>query len=327
MKVLTNSPRRSAAVTHSLPSRCRRWIWATLAGAVVVWTALFAAVLDLANHVHVDIPAELAIRLPLLRSQPRLIFAGESRTEYGVDPRLAAAIDSKPDGYAVNIAYDAGEPLAFAAVAHRYPDVFRQAHVVISVGGFLFNEGVRSASIYPLDVAARLSVPAQLLTFMPARIGTLIRYVRETFDGRLAQQQGVARDASLPPNGGLVPLDGVAMTSYDIDRHSHFQGWDLSGPKARFALAALCDIAAASARLTVVLPPWIPGSRRSEAERTRHEDELAQLLRDAGARCGFEVLPIGDVPGLEPANYIDEMHLNRTGVPIYTRYLMSLLPR
>ena len=48
-------------------------------------------------------------------------------------------------------------------------------------------------------------------------------------------------------------------------------------------------------------------------------------MTDAGRRCGFDVLNIQTVPGLEQANYADEMHVNASGIPIYTRYLVAQL--
>ena len=54
------------------------------------------------------------------------------------------------------------------------------------------------------------------------------------------------------------------------------------------------------------MPPWSPS---------------------AGRRCGFDVLNIQSVPGLAQGNYADEMHVNASGVPIYTRYLVSRLKR
>ncbi|MDE2064830.1 MAG: hypothetical protein KGJ00_20705, partial [Bradyrhizobium sp.] len=107
-----------------------RWIAGVIALAGIAWLVVLAGLLAVANRVHDDIPVLLAIKLPLLASHPELIFAGESRTEYQVDPRLAAQLIGKPAGSAVNIAYDAGEPLAFAAAMRREPDKFRDAHVV-----------------------------------------------------------------------------------------------------------------------------------------------------------------------------------------------------
>ena len=50
-------------------------------------------------------------------------------------------------------------------------------------------------------------------------------------------------------------------------------------------------------------------------------------MADAGRRCGFDVVNIQSIPGLEQSNYADEMHVNASGVPIYTRYLVSRLSR
>lgn len=304
-----------------------RWIVATLGFALLAWLAGFAGLLALAGRVHDDIPQMLAIRLPLLQGRPGLIFAGESRTEYGVDPELAAQLRGQRPGFAVNIAYDAGEPLAFAAAADRFPGIFRDAEVVLSVAPFTFNEGVSSAALYPLDVLPRLPVAEQLATFLPLRLGTLIRYVREAFASRLAARRTVAVTGPLPPRGGLNLLDGAAEPWPELGRHPHYARWNIAGPKSRFAAEAMCRLAAASRRLTVVMPPWVPGDRSHDAAFVAHEREVETMLRQAGARCGFAVLAIHDVPGLSIAQFADEMHVNRSGVPIYTRYLMAQLGR
>src|SRR4051795_8158587 len=169
---------RSLFVTASTAPLARvqtasaRWITGALALTLVAWLIALAALLAVANRVHDDVPALLATKLPLLQSNPELIFAGESRTVYQVDAALAAELLGKPAGSAVNIAYDAGEPLALLAALRREPERFKSAQVVVSVAPFLFNEGVRSAAVYPPDVAARLSVPAQMVAFLPLRVGT-----------------------------------------------------------------------------------------------------------------------------------------------------------
>ncbi len=296
-----------------------------LGGTVLLWLAGLAGLLALANLVHVDIPPELARKLPLLQSRPRLIFAGESRTEFGVDPFLAAKLLGQEQGYAANIAYEAGEPLAVMGAARAFPDVFRDAHVVLSVAPFVFNEGVRSAAVYPLGVAARLSVPQQLATFLPLRIGTLIRYIRSSFAARLAEIQGVAIHGTLPPQGGGLMLSGRAQEYPNLGRHPHYEGWDISGPKSRGAVEAMCELARLSRKLTVVEPPWIPGDRSGDVAWLSHEADTLQLLQRAAERCGFKVINMAAVGGLSTAEYSDEMHVNKDGMPIYTRTLIELL--
>ena len=77
-------------------------------------------------------------------------------------------------------------------------------------------------------------------------------------------------------------------------------------------------------KLTVVIPPWAPRYVRSaDPVWAEKDDQVAALVADTGRRCGFDVLNIADVPGLEQANYADEMHVNASGIPIYTRYLVA----
>jgi hypothetical protein len=308
-----------------------RWIAAALAMTLAAWLAAVAGLLAIANRVHDDVPALLAIKLPLLQSRPELIFAGESRTVYQVDPNLTARLIGKPPGTVVNIAYDAGEPLALLSAMRRQPDRFRQAHVVVSVAPFLFNEGVRSAAVYPQDVAARLGVAGQMRSFLPLRLGTLIRFIREAFGARLAAGQHVADLGPAPTAFGLNIIDRTQPDDRWPDKigsHAHYADWDLSGPKARFEIGALCDIVALVRKLDVVVPPWAPRYDRARDPAWRDkDDQYAALVADAGRRCGFAVINIQSIPGLGQGNYADEMHVNASGVPIYTSYLVSRLKR
>ena len=308
-----------------------RWIAGLLALTAVVWVAALAGLLAIANRVHDDVPVLLAVKLPLLSSHPELIFAGESRTVYQVDPALAAQLIGRPQGSVVNIAYDAGEPLALLAAMRREPDRFLKAHVVVSVAPFLFNEGVRSAAVYPQDVVARLGVVEQLVSFLPLRVGTLIRFIREAFATRLAADQHLADAGPQPAAFGVKVIDHTQPENQwpaDIGSHPHYANWDLSGPKARLEIGALCDMVALAGKVTVVVPPWAPRyDRARDAQWRDKEDQYASLVTGTGRRCGFEVMDIVSVPGLEQGNYADEMHVNASGVPIYTRYLVSRLKR
>jgi hypothetical protein len=308
-----------------------RWIAAALALTAGAWLAGLAGLLAVANRVHDDIPVLLAVKLPLLASHPELVFGGESRTAYQVDPALAAQLIGKPPGAAVNIAYDAGEPLALLAAMRREPDRFQKAHVVVSVAPFLFNEGVRSAAVYPLDVLPRLGVFEQMASFLPLRVGTLIRFVREAFAARLAAEQHVADLAPQPTALGVQVIDSVQPEDRwpaDIGSHAHYAKWNLAGPKAHFEIGALCEMVKLARKVTVVVPPWAPRyDRARDSEWLKKDDQYVALVTDAGHACGFDVLNIASVPGLEQANYADEMHVNASGVPIYTGYLVSRLKR
>jgi hypothetical protein len=168
-------------------------------------------------------------------------------------------------------------------------------------------------------------------SFLPLRVGTLIRFIREAFNARLAADQHLAELAPVPAALGSRIIDRTQPEDQwpaEIGSHAHYANWDLSGPKARFEIGALCDMVALSRRLTVVMPPWAPRYDRARDPSWREkDDQYVALIIDAGRRCGFDVLNIPSIPGLQQGNYADEMHVNASGVPIYTRYLVSRLSR
>jgi hypothetical protein len=308
-----------------------RWAAAALALTAGAWLVVLAGLLAVANRIHDDIPVMLTVKLPLLASHPELIFGGESRTAYQVDPALAAQLISKRPGAAVNIAYYSGVLLALLAAMRRQRDLFQKAHVVVSVAPFLFNEGVRSAAVYPQDVLPRLGVFEQMVSFLPLRVGTLIRFIREAFATRLAAEQHVAELAPQPTALGVQIIDqGQPEDRWPaaIGLHPHYANWYIGGPKTHFEIGALCDMVKLARKVTVVIPPWAPRyDRARDTEWQKKDDQYVALVTDAGRACGFDVLNVTSIPGLEQANYADEMHVNVSGVPIYTRYLVSQLKR
>jgi hypothetical protein len=185
--------------------------------------------------------------------------------------------------------------------------------------------------VYPQDVAARLGVAGQMRSFLPLRVGTLIRFIREAFGARLAADQHVADLGPAPKALGLNIIDRTQPDDRWPDKigsHAHYADWDLSGPKARFEIGALCDMVALVRKLDVVVPPWAPRYDRARDPAWRDkDDQYAALVADAGRRCGFAVINIQSIPGLGQGNYADEMHVNASGVPIYTSYLVSRLKR
>ncbi|MET0969855.1 MAG: hypothetical protein ABWY18_11680 [Tardiphaga sp.] len=307
-----------------------RWIGGALFLTALVWLLGLAGLLAIANRVHDDVPMALAVKLPLLQSKPELIFAGDSRTHYQVDPVVAAELLGKPAGAAINLGYEAGEPLAVLAAINLKPDAFKHAQLVINLTPPILNDGLRTAGSNPQDVTARMGVGGQMATFLPLRLGTLIRFIREAFQARLGADQDLADWASPPPDFGLIRLQSNPRYKWpsELGSHAFYAGWDLSGPKVKYEFGALCDIVGRVKSLTVVSPPWSPRyDRATDPAWAKMDREQVAVMQAAGRRCGFAVLDIPSVPGLTPEHFMDESHLNAAGIPIYTRYLMNLLKR
>src|SRR5215468_9677319 len=117
--------------------RAQRWILGTLAMSAVFWLVALCRSPRARQPGPSRHTGSSGGQTPLLKSRPTLIFAGESRTAYQIDPVLAAQPIGKPPGAVVNLGYDAGEPLALLAAMRRKPGAFRDADTVVSVAPFL----------------------------------------------------------------------------------------------------------------------------------------------------------------------------------------------
>ena len=91
--------------------RAQRWILGTLAMSAVFWLVALCRSPRARQPGPSRHTGSSGGQTPLLKSRPTLIFAGESRTAYQIDPVLAAQLIGKPPGAVVNLGYDAGEPL------------------------------------------------------------------------------------------------------------------------------------------------------------------------------------------------------------------------
>jgi hypothetical protein len=305
-----------------------RWIAGTLLLTCCFWVAGLACLLVIANIVHSDIPAQLAERLPLLKTGPKLIFAGDSRAAFQLDPTVAATMLHQPPGFAVNIGYIAGEPLAVLAAVDEFPDRFRNAHLVVSVSAITTNDGIPTAAVAPPDVIARLSVSGQMTRYLPMRLGTLIQYIRDSFSSRVAADSDVAENGPMPDVFGLrlIPRLPNYRWPAKISDHLHYRDWSVHGAKSRFELPALCDLAKKTARLTVIMGPWSPRYDRNQDLPWKEKDEEnAALFGETAKRCDFDFLHVMSVPGLEEKHFAEELHINDTGVSMYTRHVVGLL--
>ena len=224
----------------------------------------------------------LAVKLPLLASHPELIFGGESRTAYQVDPALAAQLIGKPPGLRSILPMMPGSRWRCLRRYAASAILFQKAHVVVSVAPFLFNEGVRSAAVYPQDVLPRIGVFEQMVSFLPLRVGTLIRFIREAFAARLAAGQHMAdlappagraracRSSTLPAG---QPLAGRHRLARALCRVEYCR------PQGAFRDRRAVRDGEAGRKVTVVIPPWAPRyDRARDPEWLKKDDQYAALV-------------------------------------------------
>jgi hypothetical protein len=333
-----------ALLPHGVGWRALAWSLVTCGLTAAISVILFACLLRVATGIHDDIGPQLGPRLELLAHDPKLVFAGDSRTQEQVDPVLVAKLLAKPTGYAINIAAPGEDPISVLAAVRQHLHQFRDIDLIINLSPYNVNDGIKKEYFFPSTVIARLGLAQQVRTFVPSHIDTLVWFIQEAFllstyrNGfpRLSPER-VAR-LGFEPLPGRITTDGPVAGDHrryrdflgsevgPFEGHPYYRDWQPSGIKARSVRKALCELRPLVKRLAVILPPWAPIESMIESVAWQHRDsEFERIVAAMASECRFDFLPIAQVDSLMIEHFSDETHVNDVGAAIYTSYLLERL--
>lgn len=161
---------------------------------------------------------QLDEKIPLLKEDPILYFAGDSRALWQLRPDVASEHLGVANGKVVNIARIAGHPVEIENFIKKNVDRFKNATIVISVSAFLFNGAAKTPHHFSKDLIAGENVFEQIRIFMPDNLLTLqnyynyivLRFFRKT------------TNETKFDNYGYSPLSH--KISYDLLNHERLSG-------------------------------------------------------------------------------------------------------
>ena len=113
----------------------QRWVALYILFPLVAFLPVMALLLSILGDAFYDPNA--GKRSGRLTHNPELIFAGDSRSERGLDPATAEHVLGWPEGKATNIAVAAGDPPEVLQTVLAYPDHFTDATVIVSMSPFM----------------------------------------------------------------------------------------------------------------------------------------------------------------------------------------------
>jgi hypothetical protein len=322
-----------------------RWVLGTCGLAVAISSMLFACLLLAAVWIHDDVGVQMGSKLQLLEHDPKLVFAGDSRTQEQVDPVLAAKLLGKPFGYAINIGAPGEDPVAVLAAVNRHLEQFRDVELVINLSPYNINDGLKKQFFFPTTVIARLGLLRQMRTFLPSHIDTLIWFIQDAFLGSSYRHGFPRLSSELVSRLGFEPVPGRIIAEQPtspgaprryrdflgsqvgpFEGHPYYRDWQPSGFKVQTVRMALCALRPLVKRLFVVLPPWAPIGPLVQSAAWRHRDaEFERIVATLASECGFDFLPIAKLDVLTIEDFSDETHVNQIGAAIYTSYLLERL--
>lgn len=262
----------------------------------------------------------------LLSTYPKVIFAGDSRAAFQLNPLVAAKALGLDKGDVVNIGGGHGDLVAVDNLAQKYPEIFQSAILVVSVSLFQMNEGARDPHYYPAPMMARMTLWEQLTLFFPSHLDTLVDYYRYSISGIMG--------TGLPLQKLFPETNGYTVATHDIDvakmhtnaaTHPWYKKFDLDGRKARYFEEALVSLKPRVKALFIYTGAFAPvyiAQIRNEPI-YRYEQMFQAKVAGLCAKHGISFRNFSEETRLPADGYADEMHLNDKGADVFTRIVVE----
>tara|TARA_R110002110_G_scaffold260260_4_gene476040 strand:+ start:23575 stop:24534 length:960 start_codon:yes stop_codon:yes gene_type:complete len=309
----------------------QRWVALYILLPLVAFLPIMALLLSILGTAFYDPNA--GKRSGRLTHNPELIFAGDSRSERGLDPATAERVLGWPEGKAANIAVAAGDPPEVLQTVLAYPDHFTDATVIVSMSPFMLNNGLKQGGYYTYAMMAETNPVQLLMEFLPNNPSMLFGYV---FDQIRIQVAGrpkphILRDLAGQPitetrytavekiyNGAVPALGG-----------RWYKDWRVDGPRKDVVEQSLAELRDRVGRLIVIQAPFAPTYQKavksSDAVDAGSIREFDATMTAIAARLGITYRSFAFDDIWKDEDFYDATHLNLLGSKRFTEHLVKEL--
>lgn len=192
----------------------------------------------------------------LLRKDPLVFFAGDSRAYWQLIPEVASKYLDINNNKVVNIGRTGGHPLEVENLIRLNADKFKESVVIISVSAFLINGSAKTPYHYSMDLIARKNLLDQIILFYPNNLLTLQRYyshiVKELVYSSNAYDN-ISTNGYRPLTG---TIDYTRMTYENLSIDPWYNKFNSDGEKIRDIETSLIFISSACKKLVVFNGPF-----------------------------------------------------------------------
>ncbi|RJX34521.1 MAG: hypothetical protein C4531_03865 [Desulfurivibrio sp.] len=312
----------------------KKWVTRTLPLVAIAIAIFTLAPLSLLNMNFRD--DSLCGKEYLLQKNPQLIFAGDSRAERQLNPLVASRLLHLDKDDVVNIAVTAGDPLMLEGLIDRYPEVFSQATVILSLSANLINDGAKGRKYFSTAMIAKLTVFEQISMLLPFDFRTWKNYYRSALY-QVFEIEGDDCNKEYAETNGFYPVSGeidvkvLAGTAENADaggdkntNHPWYMNYHSTGRKAQLLRQSLQAIAPRIGKLFVLTGPFDPSYLRSIRNSPLYEYEM-DFETKLAAMCRELQIPFKSFtehPLLGDQNFYDSAHLNAAGADLFTEIVI-----
>ncbi len=269
----------------------------------------------------------------LLKKNPKIIFAGDSRAERQLNPLVAGKLLHLDKDDVVNIAVTAGDPLMIENLIDKYPQVFNNATMILCISANQINDGAKGRKYFSTAMISKLNIFEQIYMLLPFNFRTWKNYYRSA----LYQIFKIEKDGcnnEFEETNGFYPVSGeidiqdfaknADSTRNNKTNHPWYIDYNSSGEKIRLLRESLQSIAPRVGELIIFTGPFDPSYLNSIRNSPLYEYEM-DFETKLAAMCRelhITFKRFAEHPLLQDKDFYDSAHLNAAGADLFTEIII-----
>ncbi|MGD9638899.1 MAG: hypothetical protein AB7U85_07550 [Alphaproteobacteria bacterium] len=291
-------------------------------------------ILSLAAYLNKDYESDVLFdKEYLLKTNPQIIFAGDSRAEMHLDPDVAVAFLDMKNGDVINIAQSSGDILVVNDLAVRFPNKFINATLIVSISANQLNDGAKTPVYFPNSMIAKMNIFEQIQMFIPKNAETLFAYYYSNIEQKIKKILGINlkkpnhkydNHRGFKINDKMASLERM-ISKKDINNHPWYQNYNYYGLKHQLIKDALSSLKKRVKRLVVYTGTFAPTYIKNIENTNVWESEVVfqKALFEICKDLDIEFINFVDYSDFEDKLFSDEAHFNYEGAKVFTKILLS----
>jgi hypothetical protein len=267
----------------------------------------------------------------LLAKNPKIIFAGDSRSERALIPKLASDLLDMNDSDIVNIAMSSGDTVILNNSIDRYPEKFKNTTLVISISAMSLNDNAVLPGYFSNAMISQMSLVDKIKTFLPTNIATLDRYYQTNlFYAKLKVSHGehIFANEFVQSNGfnGVTgELNSSKLVPNDFKECPFYVNYSRGKIKYQLINKSLASIKKKVRRVVVYTAPFAPSYIKMIEHDKLLQDELdfKKAIQTICEENGIEYKNYLVVDAMKDKYFYDFAHPNIEGATIFTKIVLS----
>lgn len=263
----------------------------------------------------------------LLDWSPTLVFAGDSRSQRHLVPKVASRVLGLGEKSVVNLGNAAADPLMFLSTVIRNPKAFENATVVLSISANQLNDGALKRGYFSKAMISRMTYTEQFGVFFPGYIKTLQDYYQTAVEQLFSK--GERLPLSAIPLQGFLAIDGVLnpeeMNIFRLKKNPWYKSFNIKGLKASHVAWSLSELNSRCGKILVFSAPFAPSYLKAIEgdELELFEKDFQDTLSGICQKIGILYAAFDSVEGLDDKHFYDSSHLNRSGAELFTEWFVK----